>query len=694
VEQNEAKEYRQTLSDIIKSEPDKAVRREFLREEMKSDEYIQARESVIEFRREKLREGEEFERISKSPGENPLAEIHRDSENLTEEERDLLWANRLLVEYNESITGGDRRRAKEIASLAARRLVKKTETIGKLASVWKVDPRRAEVDSAYNQILHRTYKEIKDDWKDLSPEQIVGLIKSYAHEEIGRDFVEELLKAYFKGPNSRRQRVDAYYNFVFASLDLVNDQKAIDEVVRIGFFDTEIIPRDSEFHRNFILGRATINDDVVLGKAIIADNAIFNLSFLSTVDITEAKTANARFTNSDPKIKEDLERMIVKASKVLGAQAASDRAIALMNYNDQEKLVFSGGEETAEIFARTWPYSLVSDERDRLHKKEALVIGPLVLSKRLQSELFNKTFKEKFGEIVQLSIPTPDGLMLEVAVPIGLLDAREELVRHLLENERLKPSELEAVKSMFGKPVEKIAVSASTFKGNPYVAWYRPMSESENLHPINALSEVGVPFTKEGEDLGYLGNALASDILRTQIRFLNKRGVRIPLEFKEFKELGYREVVFKARGSNINVELDVLGNKFTVDLDENLNLDLGNRTISSGALRDSIRYLVLKTLRPVLCMEDFQNKAKGAEGEETAEILSRMGHLRLLPEGFRFTDKAVINFFNERKKDLRVVNAQRMIELNTARYTTYVKEVKEREDNLPPVVIHLPPEAF
>lgn len=694
MEAGEAKEYRKVLSEVVKSEPDKAKRRQFLGEEKQSGEYKQARDIVINSRRAASSAlGEEFEPIKNGDGENPLAEIQPSEETLSEDEKDLLWANRILTEYNDSVKSGNKHKAKEIVSFAARRLVKKTETIGRLAAVWKVDEESSEEDSAYNQILRRTYKEIKDNWDDLTHEQIAGLIKCYAHEEIGKDFVEQLLKAYFNGPSSRRQKVDAHYNFAFAALDLVNDQKAIDEVVRIGFFDTQIIPRGSEFHRDFILGRGTINDDQILSKAIIADNAIFNLSFLSTVDISDAQAANRSYVNTDPKIRAGLEKIILKASKMLGPKAARDRTLALMAYNEQDKLVLGDDEETAHVFVSTWPYSLLSKEKDPLCKRESLVISPLIVSKRLKKEFFDRKLAEKLGEFVQLSIPTPDGFMLDVAFPRSQIASKEDLVRHLLKNEQLAEDEKETVENMFREPVEKISLRVASFRGSPYIAWYRPLADLENLHPINALSEVGIPFSREDEDFANLGNALASEIIRTQIRFLNKRGVRVPLEFSEFKELGYKEIVFRAKGKNVHVEIGVLGNRFNIDLDENLNLEPGNRTISSGVLKDSLRYLILRTLRPVLCLEDFQDKVKGAS-LETEEVLSRMGHLRLLPEGFKFTDTAVTNFFLEQSKDLRVVNAERKIKLRTNRFTTYVKEVKEKEDNLPPVVINLPPEAF
>lgn len=109
-----------------------------------------------------------------------------------------------------------------------------------------------------------------------------------------------------------------------------------------------------------------------------------------------------------------------------------------------------------------------------------------------------------------------------------------------------------------------------------------------------------------------------------------------------------------------------------------------------------MRYTILSYLKPILCDETVKN-AKGEERNLDAEVVSRMGHLMLLPNDRHRSVQAIVNCFRIEGKDLISMDAQRREMLRKAgnsvpqdREYTYRRPVIEKDENLPPITVHLP----
>lgn len=645
---------------------------------------------------------------------NPLVEIKIPEQELSPQAKTILWANQVLEEYNglTKQAGKEKKKAKSLVFEAARQLLEHPENIDLAGSVWKSHEPVSQEGSVKQQSFYELVKEksshqAKDHWKEITSEKLTELVKTYAYSRLVQDMAEEILTSYFKGPDSRNEWISAYYTFAFAVLDLIEDQKAFNEAIKIALFDTSILPMDSDLFRKAHVSASLPCDidDRNLQKVLVANNVIIRLSFLASEDLVELRQRSSKFLKTDSRAKKLSNTALQRAIKKLGFPRVQAINQAMIEMNADVPGVREHGQTTEGILiaATKWPSNLVYDQLERLNQKFRMVGGPkedYEYIKRVAREIAGE---RDLGEVYFLDIQTPDGFVLSVAIPQALIAKRKEIVKLVL-NHKFSEEEISGFDkqshlfiSHFNHTILSLQNESLTpvdrFDSQSIVLTQRkPNFIESNKHPLQALELVGFIIPKmEGMGVRGINQQLADEIKKTELRFLNKRGVRVPIDGK-LKELGYTHVDFHkdANSDKVLVRIFVGDIPYTVKLDKYLNLDFEGKKLDNAELAESLRYIFLSLLRPILCEERIKGPHLPEMGLEEKEVVSRMGHLRWLPEGQRFSKTAVENFFKFESKDLFVTNMQRLEEHQTNRETTYVRPVIEKEENLPPITIHLP----
>lgn len=204
---------------------------------------------------------------------------------------------------------------------------------------------------------------------------------------------------------------------------------------------------------------------------------------------------------------------------------------------------------------------------------------------------------------------------------------------------------------------------------------------------------------EDGQDFPAANQQLADEIRRTQLRFLNRRGVRVPLERTMLSDFGYSSIDYHKdpdEPEKTLVKIYVGETPYSVKLDRYFNFDFEGKKFNAPFIQDALRYTILSYLKPILCDETVKN-AKGEEKDLDAEVVSRMGHLMLLPSDRHRSVQAIVNCFRVEGKDLIALDAERREMRRKARNRvpedreyTYRRPVIEKEENLPPITINLP----
>ena len=716
----EIREYHQTLAEILKSEPEKAKRNEFLDFERTTDQYRFAKEQakrrnhpVVRVPESHILPGVELEaRQTEEIVGNPLATLDIAERELTLQEQTTLWANQVLEEYNSmpKRNSRERRAVKNLAIQAARRLVQNPQDIDIAGSVWKSretdgESQDVNVKSFYEEVKEESIKAIKKDWekdsREVSPKQLAGFIKVYANSVLTQDFAHDLLAGYFKGATSRRQRIDAYYNLASAAVDLVGDQQSITEAVRIGIFETDIFPRDPHKMEQVLFCNLPYEDDSVLQKFLIADALVARLVSLTSEQesFRQGIQTNMGITNSD-KFKIQWDKEQEKAVQKLGFDGAIQRYTAIHSYVARMAQGPMDYKEF-EILKDTWPYNLVFNQNDPLNQKLAASVLERINMEHI-NEILSKIAKDdERGNLTFLNIVSPQGFIIDIALPEGLMHKRSELARYAL-NHKFSEEELDSLKrspSLFASVLVLVPVE---FENSRIILTLRKSAGFEsNQHPLQSLELIGFPNPRleDGQELPIANQQLADEIRRGQARFLNRRGVRVPLERTMLSDFGYSSIDFHKDAEDATktvVKIFVGDVAYSVKLDKYFNFDFEGKRFNAPFIHDSLKFTALSFLKPILCDE----KIKTPTGEETdldKEVMSRMGHLRLLPSGLHRSQQAIANCFVYEGRDLVAQDAERREirrrvgdPIPDEREYTYVRPVVEREENLPPITLHLP----
>lgn len=279
------------------------------------------------------------------------------------------WAENELAEYRRlpKVNSQERKNIKSFVAQIAGRLLQNPQNIEIAADVWKNTQDQTGLEF-YERVKKGSGELIKEKWEDVTSEQLAQLVGIYASNPQSKDFAKELLTSYFEGPENRRQRVGAYYTFVSCLLDLVGDDKAFNEGVRIGLHDTDILARDNDLIEQIILLSLPYNEEErVFQKLLIANVVVVQLSFLSSQDLGEARQRNNDFLDTNGRLKAKWNKEAAKAERQIGSAQVSKLNEAARKADLRSWRTLSMEEKLK--LKDIWPFSLLFDEKDPLNKK-------------------------------------------------------------------------------------------------------------------------------------------------------------------------------------------------------------------------------------------------------------------------------------------------------------------------------------
>ncbi len=280
------------------------------------------------------------------------------------------WAEDVLEKFNRLPKTNSReiKVVKNLAAQSAAQLLQAPQYIDAAGVVWKKE------EPLYELIRIESKAFMREKWEDVTSEQLAQLVRTYANNPQYKDFAKELLANYFKGPKSKRQRVDAYYTFVSCVLDLTGDDKAFSEGVKIGLYDTDILVRGKDLIEQSILLSLPYNEkEIVYQKLLIAKNVMSQLSFLSLEDLGEARQRYSDFLNTNEKLIEKWKEQAIKAKKQIGSAKVIELNEATMKIDSHYWKNLS--EEEKLKLRKIWPFNLLFDEKDPLNKKFQMKIS-------------------------------------------------------------------------------------------------------------------------------------------------------------------------------------------------------------------------------------------------------------------------------------------------------------------------------
>jgi len=298
------------------------------------------------------------------------------SGELTPQDKTTLWAYQVIGEYNglPQQTSQERKRAKNLVTQTASKLLENPQDISTAEEIWRTNELdigyAQESDEPFSKLVERKCQALtKEKWCNIVPEQLAQLVRLYVdNNDPSQDLAKEMLKNYFKGPESSNQRIDAYYNFVSAIPDLVGEEDAFKEGMKIALYGTEILAPNPSLREQTILLNlpSREKESVFFKKALIANYVINQLRFIGLQDLDEYYQGRKNFVCTEA-VKEAFEKKVQRAREAIG----EDRAKEL----NRKMLDFLGcitnplSEEKKESLKGDWPYSLAFDETDPLIEK-------------------------------------------------------------------------------------------------------------------------------------------------------------------------------------------------------------------------------------------------------------------------------------------------------------------------------------
>ncbi len=710
----EAHEYFATYAAMLRSEPDVEVRRAFADEEKESEEFQHARNAL---RREPTPETVDsevdHEEVSTTTKEIVVVETGRLPEIVVATEvveidpnikirEDITWANEVL-ESSSNLPMSEED--------AGSGLTKMEYIEGKVTGMWQ-DPQRTEAAlriwkahsgsaDLYDRAKEIVGNDVQARWQDVTPSQLAAFTTINARGGYVAEDFGDILKQYFTGPSDMKQRVDAYYKFADAAIDIVDDAEASRKAAQIGVFETDIIPRDSEFltdiHLASLMGfydeemrvKASIASQVVMA-GIARSSGIDYVSIKETNDqALLAKLQGARLNRvfiamRDRSIRENFAGyskvknvLVPKLEAMFGPSGSgTTQSVHAKIYENPEMIEKDQFLET--IGGITENYGSDPMYAKFMDKLQLRATGGVV---RVQNaEQIRQTGETPM--FISFKIPGTE-CVLDVCMPASLSADRGKLIEQFIADTR---------------PIESVAAddigmytSSLKVNGKDVYAIYRSPDKPEaERHDIDMLNAIGFPEVS-AENIQVDNAELARKIDTEQIRFTNTRGFRVPLQHPALTALGYEYVDFRKDPNllrTMNATIHVDGVDVTVKLDQDFRIDLEGKHADISTIGPSVQNVFLSILYPALCAVHAKDES-GEAVEINKIVASRVGYIGFVREGYNFSADQAGYLLRDEGKDLATISEQRKVNGET-RNSTYTRPKESDDPSLPPVKIFIP----
>lgn len=353
---------------------------------------------------------------------NPFAELNAER-TLTPSEQTILWANQVLEEYNSlpKTNARERRKARDLVAQTARRLVQNPQDIDTAGSVWKSresvsDSRAKPADTFYETIKRECALTIKEKWRDVTPEQLAQLVKTYANSVLTQNFAHDLLVSYFRGPQGMVNRVKSLYGFVYGLMDFaVSDGNFLKTGIKIARFESDILRSDSAFRLDMHVASNAVDDDEALGKKMAIDTVVASLSKLAGYDkanIDSFLTVPDSLENQMRlKIENYSQRIVKKFGKEEGL-----RRLRVLGYLYRSRIL-QDSSESKESKRNEWPFYLIFGEDNHLKKRFDEEIAIWMILDTIRSKMEERMIQQHGSGVKLLSIARQDGLISNIILP-------------------------------------------------------------------------------------------------------------------------------------------------------------------------------------------------------------------------------------------------------------------------------------
>ncbi len=295
------------------------------------------------------------------------------------------WAEDALTEYNglPKVNNKERGKVEVLLGRSADLLLRNPQKISTAAFVWE------RLDPFYKRIKEKSKALIGEKWEDITAGQLAQLVRTYADTDNlpGQDFAKEMLTGYFSGPKTRSKRIRAYYTFVSSLLDLVGDDRALEEGVKIAHHDTDILPKNPHLMEQvlflslpydiFILSDSPeIQKDLFslptdkdkerdFQELIIIRHTLVRLVSMGSEDSKESPRKEEDFIQNNPELTARWKKAQAQAVDRIGEGGLKQLNGTLYLFFGSDSDILSAKENTGNA----WLNSLLDDISDPLNQK-------------------------------------------------------------------------------------------------------------------------------------------------------------------------------------------------------------------------------------------------------------------------------------------------------------------------------------
>ncbi|MEK7571740.1 MAG: hypothetical protein AAB553_05700 [Patescibacteria group bacterium] len=647
------------LPSVVVAPADVKATNELTSEVRKSRDYLSAKKALVNniFDRRRNR----LER-NKETTEAPL----------TPSQQSIRWARGVLGDFKKrpKFTGKKERNARgDFVRDKVANLWNQPERLETALDVWKAE---REESGFYSLAMDQIKKGVEKNWQGITQEQLSSYVRIYSREGFVSEEFADILQVYFNAPKKYPDSFSTLYTFIGGALKLVDDPVAIKAAAKIGTFETDILPRGSETQRS--------------------------LSVAAMIDPDEQERANTyRVVTRSLTMYCELDEARIQQEN---ASAEAELAAGLATGKLIKQLVDKHGHSKIQQLAIQRKMSGVPEkwlDADPVFRTLWAKLSERLKSRHYQNEI-SVAMRQK-GEvphIIKFNLPdTP--YVIAVGMPHSLLEGVGST--NLMQDEILpRLAYLQTAIEAHPSPQGGLVLEDIIINGERVYLWARKKDQQEAVpHPLEFLTTIGFP-TVESEDIAEENREILQRIKKEQRRFLDVRGVRVPLAtHPELQALGYQHIDFqKDRNDREKIQATIMVTDIpvSVTLDKDFRFDFEGVPCDLSSIGDSLSNVLLSLLYPILCEEN--TRGQGGEKLDLQRLfISRMGYLGFLREGYHFSKTQATELFEHEGKDLAVVSAERKVAGET-RNTTYYKPVKQDDSDRPPrrVPIQLPTEKF
>ncbi len=653
-------------------------------------------------------------------GELPDLDAIALERGLTHKEEVTLNAKKLMGKAYEAFNNAKKSPANELSSVLYQSNLKSMlytpQDLVTTLSVWLADhdernQEKQNNQTVYVQAMKLIEVEMRDNWRqDISPSHLVDFVRLYALLDLYDSKVSaNILREYFKNPKKQSDRIYARRQLAFAALDLVDEPRALEKVLLIGNYQTDVLPPEGYLDAFLVATRLGVDDNFVIDdeqlKASWNANVVFRKLFeLSDMSDQESQAASYKYLNLES-VQQAFRSAVINATRLNGQKKMADRITILEKLTTNKTFSL-----TEDQFKRgpNWPLNIVLDGSDPLRKVYANRVESLLESRTIVKQcigLIRNERPQSDPKAITIRIPGKNFSIDIVAETPNLLKTRLGQIIEQVQHSQLTPEITETLSNYDVAGLKITDPIIINIDDQIVMFWFRQHAQIEKtIHPIGSLESIGLPELDlpEGQTLRDSADQISAYVKDHHSIFLPPSGVRGHIIQEGLTQFGYSEARFRpdpedsgnmivsievGKGENTLVYEVVFNKDFEFDL-KGFRLD----SVGSRDFIDRLRVVLLEMVKDTICYEypDLEPNLGKADPQTVRPVfIAAMGHLRFLANGHKPSIKAQENYVREvGNSTLREASDRRKEVFERNEDSTYVKrrEPKNSGNGLPRLV--------